>query len=264
MNNGFNVFLLTDIEGIAGIDAMQEIDRESNQYDIATKKLCASINLAVAACFDEGANRVYYLDGHAGGGNVDERLIDQRAVKCTLSEWQELLKEGMIDCQIEIGAHARAGTVGGFLDHTLSSKSIFAIKVNGCEMSEFSLHAILCAKYGVPIIALTGDETACAQAKEYVPDIYTGAVKIADCRNAATTYPDADKILYDTVRASLANRHSVSLIPFEEPICVEQTFYRTDMCEEALEKHADNVLRIDARTLKKTVSSISSYADLKI
>lgn len=264
MKTGLNVFILTDIEGIAGIDTMQEIDRESDQFEIAAQKLCESINLAVAACFDGGADRVYYLDGHAGGGNVKEERIDQRAVKCTLAEWQKLLKKGEIDCQIELGAHARAGTVGGFLDHTLSSKSIFSILINGREMSEFSLHAILCAKFQVPIVAVTGDEAACVQAREYVPGVYTGAVKVAHCRNVATTYPNADKILYETVKTALLNRHSVPLIPFEEPICVEETFYRTDMCEEALGRAGESVSRVDARTLKKISGSIFDYSDLKI
>ena len=130
-------------------------------------------------------------------------------------------------------------------------------------MSEFSLHAILCAKYGVPTVAVIGDRVACEQAREYVPNLYTGAVKHAHCRNAAVTEPDADQILYSTVVQALANRDSVSLIPFAEPICVEETFYRTDMCEEVLERCADCIERVDARTLRKTVAAISSYADLK-
>ena len=69
-----------------------------------------------------------------------------------------LLQNGELDCQIELGAHARAGTLGGFLDHTITSKAWFSHKVNGMEMSELSLHALLCAQYAVPVIACIGDE----------------------------------------------------------------------------------------------------------
>ena len=258
-----NVFLLTDVEGIAGVDSIDEMDRESERYLETRKKLCHSINLAVDACFESGATALYYLDGHGGGGNVIDGEIDPRAVKCTIAQWQELLKNGSIDCQIELGSHARAGTVGGFLDHTLSSKLIYFIKINGVEMSEVSLHATLCARYGVPIVAVTGDEVACAQAKEYLPDVFVGAVKRATRRNIATTYPNADEILQSTVKAALAGRHSVSCARYTTPLVVEQAYYRTDMCEETLDHCTSDFERVDARTLRKTVPAISSYADLK-
>ena len=225
--------------------------------------LCESINIATEACFENGATTVYYLDGHGGGGNVIEEFIDPRAVKCSILEWQQLLKDGKIDYQIELGAHARAGTIGGFLDHTLSSQRFFYIKHNGLEMSELSLHAVLCARYHVPIIAVTGDEAACLQAKEYIPDIYTGAVKISHGRNKATTYVHYREIIADTVARALNAPEKVSLIHCEAPIVVEQAYYRTDMCEAAFEAHQATATRLDARTLTKTVYSIESYADLK-
>ena len=47
-----------------------------------------------------------------------------------------------------------------------------------------------------------------------------------------------------------------------EPIVVEHAYYRTDMCEKALERWGDKATRIDARTLQKTVM-IDTYAELK-
>ncbi len=257
-----NVFILTDLEGIAGIDSIEQMARGTEEFKASCVKLCESINLSVNTCITNGAENVYYLDGHGGGGNVFEELIDKRAVKCSLTEWQELIRSGKIDCQIEIGAHARAGTIDGFLDHTLSSKQYFCIKINGREMSELSVHAIFCAKYGVPVVAVTGDETVCKQAKEYIPNIYTGAVKNATCRNIAKTYTNANEILINTIETALKNYKNVEMIKFAEPIVVEQTFYRTDMCEDMLKIHP-NAERVDARTLRKNVNEIKNYHDLK-
>ena len=258
-----NIFLLTDLEGIPGVDDISQMDRTGEGYQIARKMLCESINIAVEACFQNGASVVYYLDGHGGGGNVIEEFIDSRAVKCSIQEWQQLLKAGKIDYQIELGSHARAGTIGGFLDHTLSSKAYFYIKHNGVEMSELSLHAVLCAKYHVPIIATMGDEAACRQAKEYIPDIYTGAVKVSHGRNKATTYDNYRDIITDTITRALKEPEKVSLIRYTEPLTVEHAYYRTDMCEAAFEAHKATAIRLDARTLIKTIPSIDTYADLK-
>ena len=259
-----NVFILTDVEGIAGVDSIDYMDRHGELYKIAQKNLCHSINLSVDTLIKNGVDKVYYLDGHGGGGNVIEGMVDSRAIKCTVGEWCELLKLGEIDCQIEIGAHARAGTIGGFLDHTISSKTNFSISFGGVEMSEFSIHAILCAAYNVPIIAVVGDEAACNQAKEYVPDIYVGAVKRADERNVATTFSDADDILVSTIENALINRDKVSMISYSVPSELETVYYRTDMCESALKKATGNVVRKDARTLTKTIDKITNYTDFRM
>ncbi len=258
-----NVFILTDLEGIDGVNDIEFMDREGEKYALARTFLSESINLATEACFEAGADRVYYLDGHGGGGNVIDETVDHRAQKCSLAEWEELLRSGKIDCLIELGAHARAGTMGGFLDHTINSREWFSHKINGREMSELSMHAVLCGAYGVPVVACIGDETACEQAKEYIPNIVTGAIKKATCRNVATGYENADEILKNTVKTALARYREIPIYQIEMPATVELTFYRTDMCEATLARCGDEVKRVDARTLQKTVKRVTQYKDLK-
>ena len=258
-----NVFILTDLEGISGVVDIEYMDRTGEKYKKACSYLAESINLAVDTCIKCGAENVYYLDGHGGGGNANPDDIDKRAVKCDLATWQQLMRDGKIDCQIELGSHARAGTINGFLDHTVTSRQWFCHKVNGMEMSELSLHALVCSTFGVPIVACLGDETACEQAKEYIPDIYVGAVKKASCRNFAENYDNADEILVNTITKALENYKNVSLFRLSEPMEVELTYYRTDMCEEVYQRRPENVLRVDARTLRKQVDKITKYEDLK-
>ena len=61
------------------------MERGIEDYKRACLALCHSINPATDTCFTCGADAVYYLDGHGGGGNVDESLIDPRAVKCDIA-----------------------------------------------------------------------------------------------------------------------------------------------------------------------------------
>lgn len=258
-----NVFILTDLEGVAKIDSISQMEREGAEYEISRNHLTESLNLAIDTCVKNGAEKVYYLDGHAGGGNVFEQAVDKRAEKCSIDKWQELLRDGKVDCQMEIGSHAKAGTLGGFLDHTLSSKSIFYIKINGVEMSELSLHAILCGKYNVPVVAVTGDEASCNQAKEFIPDICAGVVKKAVKRNEAITIENADEILVETIEKALKNYKNISVFKVSEPAEIEVCYYRSDMCDEIYEKHRDVANRKDARTITKTVEKIVKYDDLK-
>lgn len=258
-----NVLILTDLEGVAGVNDIEFMNFDGEKYALAQKLLSHETDLAVKSAFEAGATHVYYLDGHAGGGNVIEELIDTRAQKCSIAEWIALVQNRKIDCVIELGSHARAGTIGGFLDHTMSSKEWFCHKINGREMSELSMHALFFGAYDIPIIGVIGDEAACAQAKEYIPEIVAGAVKRADCRNIAVTYENSDEILVQTVKKALSQCKSVPPYRLDAPYTVELTYYRTDMCEAALSRCGADVVRTDARTLKKTVAQITKYEDLK-
>ncbi len=253
-SGGMNVFLLTDIEGIPGIFSIEELDRNSENYLFAREKLTRTINLAVSFCKKCGANNIYYLDGHAGGGNVFEEKIDSRATKITLDGWAQLMKEKKIDCVFEIGSHARAGTQGGFLDHTNSSAKVFEYRINEKLHGELSSHGVFCGKFGVPLVLCLGDKAACDQAKEYIPDIVTAPVKAAHKRNECEGYENTDEILEKAVFEALSKYRDIKPISIPENITVQMTFYRTDMCEDALCHAKFPCERKDARTLIRTLS----------
>ena len=46
-----NIFLLTDVEGVAGVDSTDQMDRKFPAYENTRKLLCKGINEAVTACF---------------------------------------------------------------------------------------------------------------------------------------------------------------------------------------------------------------------
>ena len=256
--------MLTDIEGIPEIFNISEIDRSSDDYIFAREKLTDIINFVTSCCKQNGAEKIYFLDGHAGGGNVIDEKITSDAEKITIPQWEELAKQGKIDCVLEIGSHARAGTTGGFLDHTLNSSKIFEHKINGKAQSELSIHALFCGIFNIPTVLCCSDDAACEQAKQYIPDIITAPVKTAHKRNECKGYENPKEIIEKAVAKALCNYKSIKPLKADEKITVSTTFYRTDMCEDALEKAKFPCIRIDARTLERTLmkSEIYSYYQL--
>lgn len=261
-----NVFLLTDLEGIPQIFSIDEIDRLSENYIIAREKLTAHINHAAEICKQNGAENIYFLDGHAGGGNVIDERTAPFAKKITVAEWEALLKEGGIDCAVELGSHARAGTLFGFLDHTTNSKRVFSLEINGIEQSELSIHALFNGVFGVPTVMCSGDEAACLQAKEYIPDIVTAPVKKALCRNECEGFENCGEIFEKALAKALAEYKNIKLYELckAESFRVRMTFYRSDMCEENMAKAKFPCERIDARTLERTIGAkeLFSYHQL--
>ena len=81
---------------------------------------------------------------------------------------------------------------------------------------------------------------------------------------AITKYEDPKEIIEKAVAKALCNYKSIKPLKADEKITVSTTFYRTDMCEDALEKAKFPCIRIDARTLERTLmkSEIYSYYQL--
>lgn len=258
-----NVFLLTDLEGIPDVLSIDAVSQSGSAYQNACLHLTKCVNQVAAWCREAGATRVYFLDGHGGGGNIIQNQLNTFAEQVDISGWQNLLKQGKIDCQIELGAHARAGTIDGFLDHTINSGQWFSYRINGKEYSELAIHAVICGIYNVPVVCCIGDEATCRQAKEYIPNIVTAPVKRALCRNEALAFPDAEARIYEAIAKVLAEYRHIEPMQIQMPATIELTFYRTDMCEAALRNCSTRVQRVDARTLRKTITHLERYEELK-
>ena len=260
-----NVLIATDLEGIPGVTSIEDMERGTDRYEHACRMLEKTVNWVVEACVENGAERIYYSDGHGGGGNIKEENIDPRAEK--LKEGVKLLQEGKIDCVLDVGTHARAGTLGGFLDHTFNSKVIFEYLLNGEPCNELSFCAGIYGGFGVPYVLCVGDTVACQQAKEYIPEIRTAVVKHATERNRCQDLPNQEQIIKEAVADALANYRNIPPYKLSLPITVQQTTYRSDSTDylyKAMLKKGKAVERLDARTLRMTVTEKpTSWMDLR-
>lgn len=260
-----NVFILCDLEGISGVTSIEQMERGTEGYERACRALERSLNICADAVRAAGAENIYYLDGHGGGGNVNPDNVVDFCKKVDIAGWEELVMSGKIDCQIELGAHARAGTVGGFLDHTLTSREWFSYRIGDKEFGEVGIHAAFLGLYDVPVVMVSGDEVACRQAGEYIDGVFTAPVKLATERNIATDYEDAEEIIRRCVKTALANYKEIKPLKLALPSDITLTLYRTDMCERILKETKFDVKRLDARTITKRITrdNLKKYSDFK-
>ena len=261
-----NVLISTDLEGIPGVTSIEAMERGTEQYEHACRMLEKTVNWVVEACVENGAENIYYTDGHGGGGNIKDENIDPRAAK--FQGRAKLQDEGKtIDCVLDVGTHARAGTLGGFLDHTFNSKVIFEYLLNGEPCNELSFSAALWGFSNVPYVLCIGDTVACRQAKEYIPEIRTAVVKHATERNRCQDLPNQEQIIKEAVADALANYRNIPPYRLSLPITVQQTTYRsdtTDFLYKAMLQKGKVIERLDARTLRMTVTEKpTSWMDLR-
>lgn len=244
------IYIITDLEGISGIDNIDQINRGNPKHDYSLERLMIDVNAAIEGTFEGGASEVVVVDGHGGGGNFKLDMLDKRA------GFQTKRLDRTFDAVVIVGAHAMAGTINGFLDHTQSSREWFNYWVNGRKTGEIGQCAIIAARYDLPIIMVTGDEAACFEARQFLNPVECVAVKRGIGRNNAELIVDNDKA-FDLIKRGAKNAMSLVGIakPFKPilPLDIKLELYRSDYCDEIAKKHG--VERLDARTVRKVCNN---------
>ena len=193
------IFIMSDMEGVAGITKWEQCEGGHKMYDEARKLYTEEINAAVRGAFDGGATEVVVMDCHgAGKGWTFNSLIhedlDPRCEYVVQRHWTEyidFLEEGC-DGALFVAMHARAGTENGVLCHTVSGTQWHTLKFNGVEVGETGINAALCGQYGTPVWLVTGDEQTCAEARDLLGrNLKTVAVKKGIGRFSARHVPPA-------------------------------------------------------------------------
>jgi D-amino peptidase len=258
------ILIMTDLEGISGVNAMEMVSEEGTPgHKFALERLMLDVNAAVEGAFEGGASDVYVVDGHGGGKNFIKEMLHPRAVEPKSVGWQELIRTGEIDAYMEVGVHAMAGTINGFLDHTQSSKSWYNYIVNGRKSGEIAQGAIFVGAFDVPFVMVSGDQAACVEARSFLGDIECAIVKYGIGRNNARLV-DLDEALERIKKAAKDGLKLIGKIkPYKPilPIEIKLELYRSDMCDELM-KRCNDIERLDARTVRKLVHKVEKYGDI--
>jgi D-amino peptidase len=250
------IYIHTDLEGISGIDSLEMFRPGTPGYNFAIERLMIDVNAAIEGAFAGGATHVTVLDSHGGGGNFNISLLDKRADfdrKENKKWWGKL--DNSYSGTFFIGAHAMAGTMNAFLDHTQSSQSWYNYRVNGRKMGELAQWAMVAAHFNVPMLMVSGDEAACIEARQFFHPIECAPVKRGIGRNKAELF-DLDKAVSDIYEAA---KRAISLVgkakPFKPilPMEIILELCRSDFCDAIANN--PGVERLDARTVRKIAAS---------
>jgi D-amino peptidase len=184
------VYVSVDLEGVAGIVAAEQVvPAQTDAYRQARRLMTEEANAAVRAAVAEGAARIVVNDPPARMLNLDPELLDPRA-ECSIGFPKPYYMMAGIDPRFDaavfIGYHGGAGSAPSILDHTYSSRTFRAVRVNGVRQTETTLNAALAGHHGVPVAMVSGDEATCAEARTALgPDVPTVATKAAFGNQAA-------------------------------------------------------------------------------
>jgi D-amino peptidase len=251
------VFIFTDMEGVSGVDDVAQMASENAEvYSKSREKLMLDLNAAVAGAFDGGADYVIAWDGHGGRRMVNfiPDMLDKRCAYVDRVKEDCIGPDETFDAAFEVGYHAMAGTLNGFLDHTQSGLTIFNWYINGRRVGEQVQDALTAGANGVPLVMVAGDEAACAEARNFFGPIETAAVKQGVGRSKAIAYPpdEAHSRIRNAARRAMALVGKVKPLKPLLPMEVSVEYTRSDYCDAMAGK--PGVERLDARTIRWVTS----------
>ncbi|MBQ6902449.1 MAG: M55 family metallopeptidase [Oscillospiraceae bacterium] len=260
-----NILIMTDIEGITGVDFWEQVHKHDWEgEELARERLMADTNAAVEGAFRAGADKVYVVDGHGGGANFKKELLDPRATQISVLEYCDLYTREKIDACLEVGVHAKPGTLNAFLEHVQSSANWFSYKVNGKDYGEIAQGALYAGAFDVPLVMVSGDRATCNEAKETIGEnVAVALVKEGiDWKHAESIdFKEAEKRICDAVEDGIRRRDEIKPLKVSLPFTIDVTFLRADICDEFHKKYP-NLERIDSRTLRRVSNEIKDYRDI--
>lgn len=171
------LFLMTDLEGVAGvINGPDWLSPSGRYYENARRLLTQEVNAAVEAFAEGGFGDILVCDGH-GAGAVDLERLDPRARM--IRGWpKEIYPFGLdrsFDACAFVGQHAKAGTPNSHLTHT-GWWDVKDSRVNGVSLGEYGELALCAGELEVPVIFAAGEKALCAEAAALTPWVVTAAV----------------------------------------------------------------------------------------
>ena len=217
------VYISVDMEGISGVNGDDQTSAGQAEYARARKLMAEDANAAIRGAFDGGATDVVVNDSHGGQRNLLPEDLDPRARLISHSFKRHGMMEGLddsFDAVIFVGYHAKADAPRGLFAHT-GSGVVRDLQINGRSVGEGGMNAALAAYYGVPVVAVSGDDVAIAEVKESAPQVRGVMVKRAINVRAVELKPLqlARREIQDAAKDGVANAKKTA--PVRGPVRVQ-------------------------------------------
>jgi len=249
------LLIACDMEGISGVVNWDQVDPGNPEHKRFSKIMTADVNAAIQGAASAGASEILVADGHWNSTNILLEELDPRAKLNSGSPNELSMVQGAdngVDAAIFIGYHARVGSLNAILDHTWSSIRVANVWLNGRLVGEFGLNGAVCGHFGVPVLMVSGDQTVCAEAKEWVPGIQTAVVKKASGRFSAECLPVdvSQQLIRDSAEKAVQGFKSgngPAPLKVKTPVEIEIEFVSTQMADMAVLLPGSR--RIDGRKL---------------
>lgn len=263
----FKVYISVDMEGIAGVVTNEQLGPAGFEYARARQFMTDEALAAIQGARDAGATEILVSDSHGNGQNL---LIDQFPAEVrVIRSWPRplMMMEGIdstFAAAVFVGYHSGTSNVAGVRAHTMSSATLTGVKLNGVEVPEGGLNAAIAGHFGVPVVAISGDDAAVSEVSKFTGAVPGAVVKRAiSFHSAATLTPKAAQdLIRARVKAGVEQRASAKPYVIRGPVTLEMSFKHYRAAE--LLAYLPIVTRVNAHTIRyvgKDILEVSRFIE---
>lgn len=260
------ILIAADMEGITGVVSWDQVNPNHAEYARFRRLMTGDVNAAIRGAFEGGASEVIVSDGHNMGRNILIEELDARARLNSGSPSPLSMVQGIdtgVNGVIFVGYHARIGTQNAILEHTWSDERVANVLVNGQPFGEIGLNAGVSGHFGAPVLMISGDQSACAEATALLGAVETVIVKKASGRMAAELLPPAvsqEMIQAGAKRAvqRLGQGQAPQPLRLQTPITLAIDFVQSEMADKAA--LLPGAQRVERRVEYSAADMITIYA----
>ena len=253
-----NILVMVDIEGISGIYTKEQVLQDQRRFAEGRKYMTADVNACTKGLKAAGVDKVYVYDCHGTSYSLiwDELSDDADYYICGNTAGKRFPGIEECDAVILLGYHSMAGTYKGILEHSWSSVNIQNVFINGEKVGELAMDAAAAGEYGKPVIMVSGDDKACAEAKTLMPKVVCAEVKKGLNIYGAMLMPPhaAHELITKKSMEAVKNFENCKPFSFEKPLtCKVELTERTVLPNV---HRAPYVNIIDGRTYEVSADSV--------
>lgn len=247
------VYISVDMEGIGGVVTSDQLGPAGFEYARARQFMTDEALAAIQGARDAGATQILVSDSHGNGQNllIDQFPSDVRIIR----SWPRplMMMEGIdssFTVAVFVGYHSSTANVKGVRAHTMSSATLTGVTLNGVEVPEGGVNAAIAGHFGVPVVAVSGDDAAVAEVQRFTGPVPGAVVKRAISFHSAETMTPkaAQELIRARVKAGIEQRASAKPYVVRGPITLEMSFKNYRAAE--LLAYLPIVTRVNAHTIR--------------
>ncbi len=250
-----------------GVMTADQLGPQGFEYQRFREFMTREVLAAVTAARSAGVKEIVISDSHGNGENLLIEMLPEDVT--VVRSWPRplMMMEGIdstFDAAIFIGYHAGTTNPDGIRAHTISSANLADIRLNGQSVPEAGINAAIAGYFGVPVIMVSGDDAAVAEARHVIGDIEGAVVKWHTSFHAGKTLTPAAayRLIGKKVTAALGRLRDFAPVVLENPVRLDVRFknYRPSQ----LLAYLPIVERTDAHSIRfvgKDILEVSRFLE---
>lgn len=252
------VYLSFDFEGVAGIVDWEQCREGGAGYELGCRLMLGEVNAAIEGAVAGGADTIVLNDSHSTMRNLDPDAL-AHGVSYVSGRHKQLYMMQELDDSYDviffIGYHGSISGPTSVLSHTYNPEVFSAARVNGVEVGESGINALVADHFGVPIGLVTGDSVTQEQTAPFAGKAVQVVTKRSDSRfSAKNLHPAESRRLIragaeESMRRAAAGE--LALPGLDRPFQLDLDVQTADMAEvgswvKGAERHGVRTIRIES------------------